>query len=134
MGEKMMAFESVMIGQEPGVVLLAKIAHEANRAYCLALGDSSQDHWEAAPEWQKLSAMSGVRGALRGNTPRQSHQSWLEEKALEGWKYGPVKDVEKKEHPCFVPYEDLPEDQKLKDHVFVGIVKAVANALGFGVV
>ena len=29
-----------------------------------------------------------------------------------GWKYGPVRDELKKEHPCLVPYEDLTEEEK----------------------
>lgn len=31
----------------------AHAAHEANRAYCAAIGDLSQVAWECAPEWQQ---------------------------------------------------------------------------------
>jgi hypothetical protein len=106
----------------------ARAAHEANRAYCLAMGDESQPAWENAPEWQRTSAMNGVLGAMIGNTPRQSHESWLEEKRATGWKYGPVKDPEKKEHPCFVPYDELPPSQKAKDGIFVSVVTAILDA------
>lgn len=108
----------------------ARAAHEANRAYCIAIGDSSQPSWDAAPEWQKTSAMNGVKGVIAGNTPEQSHESWLKEKADTGWKYGPVKDPEKREHPCFVPYAELPPEQRAKDDVYVAVVKAMASALG----
>jgi RyR domain len=108
----------------------ARAAHEANRAYCLVLGDDSQTSWENAPEWQRTSAVNGVRGVLAGNNPEQSHESWLAEKAATGWKYGPVKDPEKKEHPCFLPYAELPAAQRAKDHVFTGVVRAMAEALG----
>jgi hypothetical protein len=107
----------------------ARAAHETNRAYCLALGDTSQPSWEDAPDWQKTSARKGVDGALNGNTPEQSHESWLKEKAETGWKYGPVKDPEKKEHPCFVPYNELPPEQRHKDTLFLTVVRAVAAAL-----
>lgn len=107
----------------------ARAAHEVNRAYCLALGDASQPPWEDAPEWQRVSAVKGVAGALAGNTPEQSHEGWLEEKRATGWKYGPVKDPEKKEHPCFVPYAELPPAQRHKDALFVTTVRAVAAAL-----
>jgi hypothetical protein len=40
-----------------------------------------------------------------------------------------VKDPEKKEHPCFVPYESLPAEQQAKDHLFKGIVAALAPLL-----
>ena len=107
----------------------ARAAHEANRAYCLALGDTSQPSWEDAPEWQKSSARNGVEGALMGNTPEQSHESWLAEKERTGWKYGPVKNPERKEHPCFVPYADLPAEQRAKDAVFTSVVRAMGAAL-----
>lgn len=107
----------------------ARAAHEANRAYCLAIGDTSQPSWDDAPDWQRTSAINGVRGVLGGNTPEQSHESWLKEKADTGWKYGPVKDPDKKEHPCFVPYAELPPEQRAKDDVYVAVVKAMATAL-----
>ncbi len=107
----------------------ARTAHEANRAYCIAIGDLSQPAWEDAPEWQRSSAKNGVIGALAGNTPEQSHDGWLAEKAAAGWKFGPVKDPEKKEHPCFVPYAELPPAQRGKDAIFVAVVRAMHEAL-----
>lgn len=72
-------------------------------------------------------------GVLRGNTPEQSHESWFAEKVATGWKYGPVKDPEKREHPCMVSYAELPPVQRQKDHVFVGTVRTWAAALGVSV-
>lgn len=108
----------------------ARATHEANRSWCLAHGDASQMPWDEAPEWQRTSLMNGVKGVLAGNGPEQSHEMWLAEKAATGWKYGPVKDPEKKEHPCFVPYAELPPEQKAKDHVFVGVARAFIAAFG----
>jgi len=31
----------------------------------------------------------------------------------------------KKEHPCFIPFSELPVEQKAKDHLFTGTVKAL---------
>lgn len=107
----------------------ARTAHEANRAYCIAIGDTSQPHWEDAPEWQQQSARKGVLGVLAGNGPRESHEGWLQEKAATGWKYGAVKDPEKKEHPCFVDYDKLPESQKKKDDIFITTVKVMIQSL-----
>ncbi|WP_085033927.1 RyR domain-containing protein [Ensifer aridi] len=105
---------------------IARICHEANRAYCAALGDHSQPAWDDAPEWQRKSAVTGVQ-FIRSNPdapPSASHDSWLAEKERDGWKHGPVKDADKKEHPCFVPYDALPIEQKAKDYIFGAIVRA----------
>jgi hypothetical protein len=90
---------------------VAKLCHEANRALCETQGDNSQPKWEDAPEWQTQSAINGVKFHLDNPNAGtdDSHNSWLKEKKETGWKYGPVKDADKKEHPCFVPYEDLPK-------------------------
>lgn len=108
----------------------ARAAHEANRAWCLLHGDDSQPDWDDAPSWQRTSAINGVTGVLSGNGPRDSHESWLAEKRATGWRFGPVKDPQNKEHPCMVPYEELPPEQKAKDGIFIAVVSAFATALG----
>lgn len=117
---------------EPKIIVdIARVVHEANRAYCVTQGDESQLPWDEAPEWQVKSAIKGVKLHFEneGVTPEQSHESWLKEKEADGWKYGPVKDVDKKEHPCFVAYADLPVGQKVKDYIFTGIVQAFKDGL-----
>lgn len=115
---------------------VARIAHETNRAYCATLGDTSQLPWEDAPEWQRTSAINGVKFHLiaheHGEIPpaSASHDSWLAEKRADGWTYGPVKDATLKQHPCFVPYDELPADQRLKDYLFGHVVAAFVQALG----
>lgn len=109
---------------------IAKVCHEANRAYCATIGDNSQVAWEDAPDWQKESAIKGVEFLIAAfdsgvmPSPSASHESWLKEKRETGWKYGPVKDAEKKEHPCCVPYKELPLEQRMKDYIFSGIVRS----------
>jgi hypothetical protein len=102
---------------------IAEVCHEVNRAYCAALGDTSQVPWDEAPEWQKISAKEGVAfHAANDVSPEESHKSWLRGKEADGWCYGPVKDVAAKTHPCFVPFDELPTDQKAKDFIFKAIV------------
>jgi len=99
---------------------IARVAHEVNRAYCEALGDNSQPAWEDAPEWQKSSAMLGVKLHIENPDagPEASHNSWMHQKVSEGWKYGPIKDPAKKEHHCLVPFDQLPREQQAKDFLF----------------
>jgi len=107
---------------------IAKTCHEVNRAYCKSIGDESQPSWEDAPEWQRKSAMNGVQFHINNPDagPSASHDSWLAEKKADGWKYGPVKNAESKEHPCFVSYANLPENQKAKDALFIAVVHALS--------
>ena len=108
---------------------IARVCHEANRAYCLALGDTSQVPWDHAPDWQRSSAQNGVMNALSGAGPEASHESWLAEKQAAGWKYGVTKDADAKTHPCVVPYADLPAEQRAKDDLFVAVVNALRGLL-----
>ena len=103
---------------------MARTAHEVNRAYCQSIGDMSQPSWEDAPEWQQDSAKNGVKFHLENPDagPAASHNNWLIQKQFEGWVYGPVKDPEKKMHPCIVPYDQLPKEQQTKDSLFIAVI------------
>ena len=106
---------------------IARVAHEVNRAYCAATDDPTHMPWEIAPDWQKQSAINGVRFHREnpGSSPAASHENWLAEKMREGWTYGPVKDPVKREHPCFLPYDRLPEAQRVKDYLFIAVVRSL---------
>lgn len=109
---------------------IANVCHQVNKAYCVAIGDLSQPEWELAPEWQRSSAINGVKAHIdSGLTMRaeDSHISWMKQKQSEGWVYGPVKDVEKKTHPCMVPYGKLPSEQRVKDYLFLEVVHTLAK-------
>lgn len=107
---------------------IARVCHAVNRDYCAALGDTSQPAWADAPDWQKGSAMLGVKLHL-GNPNaglQASHESWMAQKVADGWVYGAVKDPEAKTHPCIVPFAELPREQKCKDYIFRAVVHALA--------
>lgn len=106
---------------------IARICHEVNRGLCEALEDLSQVYWEDAPHWQRASALQGVEKALDGSEPADSHASWCRQKFSEGWTYGTVKNPKEKTHPCLVPFEDLPAEQQLKDHLFVTVVRVLGG-------
>jgi len=46
---------------------------------------------------------------------KNTHDIWAVQRFAEGWKYGTERNDERKEHPCLVPYEDLPESEKEYD-------------------
>lgn len=115
---------------------IAECCHTINRAYCESQGDLSQPAWDDAPAWQKESAIAGVRFAIANPDakPADSHESWLSAKRADGWAYGEVKDPERKLHPCFVPYDELPPAQKAKDYLFLAVVRMLAppDCFNFG--
>ncbi len=106
---------------------IAQVAHEINKAFCESIGDNSQPTWEKAPEWQKSSAVAGVQFHLDNPeaSPSASHENWLKQKEVEGWKYGKEKNAETKEHPCFVPYDELPVEQRSKDFLFKQVIHSL---------
>jgi len=108
---------------------IAMVAHEANKAYCSMIGDHTQVNWDMAPEWVRQSAKVGV-GLVFADpsvTPEIMHNSWMAGKIDGGWKHGPIKAPDLLEHPCLVPYADLSSDHRLKDVLFLAIVRILGD-------
>ena len=59
------------------------------------------------------------------------HEVWSETRIKQGWTYGEQRNDELKTHPCLVPYEDLPEEEKEYDrYTSTGTLKLIMK-LGF---
>lgn len=43
------------------------------------------------------------------------HENWAAARVAEGWVYGPLRDDTKRQTPCLVPYDQLPEEEKEYD-------------------
>jgi len=104
---------------------IAKICHQANKAYCEIIGDNSQPEWDNLQDILRDSVVDGVFSIISSPdlSAEQSHENWCKYKDNEGWVYGPVKNVVLRKHPCMVPYNQLPEEQKVKDELFRSIVR-----------
>lgn len=46
---------------------------------------------------------------------KNSHEVWAEQRMRDGWVFGEFRDAERKTHPDLVPYEELPEEEKVYD-------------------
>ena len=46
---------------------------------------------------------------------KNTHEVWSSGRLAEGWKYGPERNDLRKETPCLIPYEELPESEKEYD-------------------
>jgi hypothetical protein len=58
-------------------------------------------------------------------TPEQLHEEWLKQKVKDGWVFGVKKDQINKIHPCMLPYDRLPSNDRTKDAIFGATVRAV---------
>lgn len=62
---------------------------------------------------------------------KNAHDLWALQRMSEGWSFGPRRDDHRKEHPCLVPYEELPETEKEYDRsAAMQTLKAIV-ALGY---
>jgi hypothetical protein len=113
----------------PLEVMIARACHEANRGWCEAHGDFSQKWWHHAEQWQRDSAIAGVKFAIENPDAPDSaqHDAWMADKLRDGWRYAAVKDGAAKTHPCIVPFDQLPPMQQAKDRLFKAIVGALAS-------
>lgn len=112
---------------------VAIVCHEANRGLQAVL---PAEGVPVAPAWDDLTG--GERNTVRDGvvyaathptaTPAEMHGSWLRSKRADGWVYGPVKDTIAKTHPCLVPYDELPFENRVKDDLFRAVVAALRGA------
>ena len=59
------------------------------------------------------------------------HEVWAESRISQGWRYGEERNDALKQHPCLIPYEDLPEVEKAYDRdTALGTLRLIAK-LGF---
>lgn len=109
------------------IQIIARVTHEALRARQAANGQTPAPPWSRAPKWMKESSAASV--AWRVANPNASasaqHEQWLDQKKKDGWRFGKVKDAQRKTHPMMVPYGQLPEVERRKD----ALVNAVVDAL-----
>lgn len=93
---------------------IARVRHIAWVSFQIAAGQSYNTNMDID---QLESLLNGIR--WRKTHPEateiENHNNWMKKKIEQGWKYGLVKDFEKKEHPDLVPFEQLPECEKRKD-------------------
>ena len=59
------------------------------------------------------------------------HDVWAQSRISQGWTYGPERNDALKHHPCLVPYEELPEEEKAYDRdTALGTLKLICK-IGF---
>lgn len=69
--------------------------------------------------------------ALIARLAEHNHDVWAQKRLADGWHYGPHRNDERKDHPCLVPYDQLPESEKEYDRQTAREVLKAVLALGY---
>jgi hypothetical protein len=64
---------------------------------------------------------------------KNSHEVWAQQRMKDGWRYGPQRDDKQKIHPDLVPYEELPESERVYDRRMASETLKVIVALGYSI-
>ena len=84
-------------------------------SYNLVIISNNDDHYEPHPIDLTDIALTKELIELREAIAENAHEVWAYNRKKEGWSYGPVRDDEKKTNPDLIPYNKLPESEKLYD-------------------
>lgn len=77
--------------------------------------------------------LSEELGALVEEMAKNVHEVWAQSRMEQGWTYGQQRSDTLKQHPCLVPYEELPEEEKEYDRsTALGTLKLIRK-LGFSI-
>lgn len=72
-------------------------------------------------------------GALVEEMAKNVHEVWAQSRMEQGWTYGQQRSDTLKQHPCLVPYDELPEVEKEYDRsTALGTLKLI-HKLGFSI-
>ncbi|MDQ3696128.1 MAG: RyR domain-containing protein [Chloroflexota bacterium] len=69
--------------------------------------------------------------ALLDYLAQNVHEVWASRRLAEGWRHGPARNDTRQEHPCLVPYDELPERERAYDRATAGETLRAILALGF---
>ena len=64
--------------------------------------------------------------ALTERLAENAHDLWARQRINDGWTLGPQRDDQARQHPCLIPYADLPDSEKEYDRASaLGTLKAI---------
>lgn len=113
-------------------VAIAREVHESLRAWCESNGKFYFPPWDDLDEVQQNLSIEVVNTCLSRPdkmTPEAMHDLWMEVKRKDGWTYGPEFDDAAKTHPSMVPFDDLPEYEKVKDQFVIDVTEQYRERL-----
>lgn len=94
-------------------------------------GAEPRTDWWFLPEDEQAMTMQAVT-ALRDApeiSPQQNHERWVEIMLERGWTIGPEVDLDRKEHPFLIPFEELPPAAKRMNYANYLIVLVLSRPI-----
>lgn len=82
--------------------------------------------WEDLSVGQRCRAAVAVDDLMRNphiKEPEDFHDIWANPLYDDGWVWGPVYSLKTKQHPCLVPYDELPDAEKIKDMIWASLIE-----------
>lgn len=79
-------------------------------------------------------ALSDDLVGLTEEMARNVHDVWAQSRLSQGWRYGEARNDREKTHPCLIPYEELPEEEKEYDRRTATETLKLIMKLGYEIV
>lgn len=107
---------------------IARAAHTANLLFSefhpMDVSVADGRTWDEHSEQERQESVDYISYLIKNPLldGREAHDAWMVKKQEAGWKFGRVKNNEKKEHPCMVPYNQLNAYDMFKDDLYVAVI------------
>lgn len=111
--------------QNLSYVEIAKKGFELINLIRIWNNENDFEEWDDISYERKIILTENVKQVENNpnTTAEVEHNIWAKSRLKNGWKYSPVTNRTKKLHSCLVPYSELNFYQKLKDKMWLKLVK-----------
>lgn len=93
-----------------------------------------QKNYHPAPLDTSDISLSDDLVRLTEEMARNVHEVWATTRMSQGWRYGKIRNDVEKTHPCLIPYEELPEQEKEYDRRTAVETLKLIRKLGYQIV
>lgn len=87
-----------------------------------------------ARNWKDESVKNNDDDVISEVVAAAVHETWMQGRLKQGWKYGSERNDALKTNPCIIPYADLPESEKAYDRETARTVVRVLREQGYLIV
>lgn len=74
---------------------------------------------------------NGGSNIVTEDVARAVHAAWMQARLADGWTWGEKRNDTLKHSPCLVPYDELPDSEKIYDYITAEVVIAKLMEMGY---